>query len=167
MNVALSVALALFVAKGGASPPAVSVRVPEAVKLVQGELVESRVLVAVVEGYHLQANPASEKYLVPTRLDLKSSAGVTVSKITYPPGKPYRLSGADKDLKIYDGNFEIGVVLKASDAARLGKRILQGHLHYQACDSKTCLSPTSVPLTLTVNVVVTPQKAGQSRGGKP
>jgi uncharacterized protein len=167
MNVALLVALALSVAKEGSSPPTVSVRVPEAVKLVVGKLVETRVSITVAEGYHLQANPASEEYLVPTRLDLKSSGGVTVSKITYPPGKRYRLTGADKDLKIYDGNFEIGVLLKASSGARLGKHILQGRLHYQACDSKTCLFPTSVPLTLTANVVVTPQKAGQSRGGKP
>jgi uncharacterized protein len=156
MNLALLVPLALlFAVEGGASAPKVSVLVPEAVELVQAELVETRVSVVVAEGYHLQANPASEEYLVPTRLDLKSSAGVTVSKVTYPSGKPYRLSGADKDLKTYDGNFEIGVSLKASSGARLGKHVLQGSLHYQACDSKTCFFPASVPLTLTVNVVAT------------
>ena len=114
-----------------------------------------------------EANPASEKYLVPTRLDLKNSVGVTVSRITYPPGKPYRLSGADKGLKTYDGNFEIGVLLKASNGARLGKHILQGSLHYQACDSQTCLFPASVLLTLTVNVVATHQKTPQAPGARP
>jgi DsbC/DsbD-like thiol-disulfide interchange protein len=168
MNVALLVALALlFAAEGGASAPKVSVRVPEAIKLVQGQLVETRVSVAVVEGYHLQANPASEDYLVPARLELKSSGGVTVSKITYPPGKPYRLNGADKDLKTYEGNFEISVLLKASSEARPGKHILQGRLHYQACDSNTCLFPTSLSLTLTVNVVATHQKSPQARGDTP
>jgi hypothetical protein len=153
--------------EGGASAPKVSVRVPEAVRLADGDTFEARISVAVAEGYHLQANPASEKYLVPTRLDLKNSAGVTVSRITYLPGKSYRLSGADKDLRIYDGNFEIGVLLKASNGARLGKHILPGGLHYQACDSKTCFSPTSVPLTLTVNVVATHQKTPQARAAKP
>jgi DsbC/DsbD-like thiol-disulfide interchange protein len=167
MNVTLLVALALSVAKGGPSPPTVSVRVPEAVKLVYGELVETQVSITVAEGYHLQANPASEDYLVPTRLDLKTPAGVTVSKITYPPGKPYRLNGANNDLKTYDGNFEIGLLLKASRVARPGKHVLEGRLHYQACDSRTCLFPTSVSLTLTVNVVATHQKAKQARGGKP
>jgi thioredoxin:protein disulfide reductase len=168
MTVALLVALALMVAgEGGASAPKVSVRVPEAVKLVQGERVETRVSVVVVEDYHLQANPASEDYLVPARLELKSSGGVTVGKITYPPGKLYRLNGADRDLKTYEGNFEIGVLLKASSKAHPGKRILQGRLHYQACDSRTCLFPTSVPLTLTVNVVATHQKSPPARGAKP
>jgi hypothetical protein len=162
MNVVLSVALTLlFAGESGGPPRTVSVRAPEAVKLVPGELGEAQVSVAVAEGYHLQANPASEDSLVPTRLDLKGSADVTVGKITYPPGKPYRLNGADKDLKTYDGNFEIGVWLKASSGARPGKHILQGRLHYQACDSRTCLFPTSVPLTLTVNVVATQQKTPQ------
>jgi DsbC/DsbD-like thiol-disulfide interchange protein len=167
MNVALLVSLTLlFAADGSASAPKVSVRVPEVVKLIQGELVETRVSVAVVEGYHLQANPASEDYLVPARLELKSSEGVTVRKITYPPGKPYRLSGADKDLKTYDGDFEIGVMLKASNEAPPGKHVLQGRLHYQACDATTCLFPASVPLTLAVNVVVTHQKSPPPRAHK-
>ena len=167
MNLTLWVALILlFGVEGGTSTPKVSVRVPEAVRLADGEPFEARISVAVAEGYHLQANPASEKYLVPTRLDLKSSADVTVSKITYPPGKPYRLSGADKDLKTYDGNFEIGVLLKAPRGARFGTHILQGSLHYQACDSKTCLFPASVSLTLTVNVVATHQQTPQSPGAR-
>src|SRR5262249_17907169 len=113
--------------------------------------------VAVSEGYHLQANPASEDYLIPTRLELKNSGGVTVGKISYPPGKPYRLNGAEKDLQTYHGNFEIIVLLKASGAARPSKCTLQGRLHYQACDSKTCLFPASVPLTITVKIVPAPK----------
>ena len=167
MNIALLVALALlFAVEGGASPPMVSVLVPETVKLVAGEFIEVQISVTITEGYHLQANPASEDYLVPTRLELKSSGDVTVSNITYPPGKPYRLNGADKDLQTYEGNFEIGVLVKASSVARSGKRILQGRLHYQACDSKTCLFPTSVPLALTVRVVPSHRKAPQASGAK-
>ena len=167
MNIVLLVALALlFVVERGSSPPVVSLRFPETAQLVAGEFVEVQISVTLTEGYHLQANPASEAYLVPTRLELEGSADVTVSKITYPPGKPYRLNGADKDLQTYDGNFEIGVLLKASSVARSGKRILQGRLHYQACDSKTCLPPTSVPLTMRVRVNPTQQKTRQAKGAQ-
>ena len=154
MNFALFLTLTLLsAAQGRTAPPVVSTRLPEAVQLVAGESVEVPISVAVSEGYHLQANPASEDYLIPTRLELKTSGGVTVGKISYPPGKPYRLNGAEKDLQTYNGNFKITVLLKASGAAALGKRTLQGRLHYQACDSKTCLFPASVPLTITVKIV--------------
>ena len=165
MNFAL-LALTLFAVEAGASRPVVSVQVPETVQVVAGGLVEVQISVTLTEGYHLQANPASEDYLVPTRLELKAPEGVAVGKITYPPGKPYRLNGTDKDLQTYDGNFKISVLLKAPSVAPPGKRILQGRLHYQACDSKTCLFPTSVPLTLTVRVVPTPQKPPQASGAK-
>jgi len=163
MNLAL-LALAVFALEAGASRPVVSVQVPETVQVVAGGLVEVQISVTLTNGYHLQANPASGDYLVPTRLELKAPKGVTVGKIIYPSGKPYRLNGADKDLDTYDGNFKIGVLLKSPSAARPGKRILQGRLYYQACDSKTCLFPTSVPLSLTVNVNATPPKTPKPQG---
>lgn len=134
-------------------PPVVTVRAPEPVKLVAGKSVEARVAIVVAEGYHLQANPASEDYLVPTRLELKAAEDISIGKINYPMGKPYLLNGADKEIQTYEGNFEIGVPLKAAGLARPGERTLQGRLHYQACDSKTCLFPTSLPVTLTLKIV--------------
>ena len=152
----LSVALTLLLlstADARVRPPVVTVRAPEPVKLMAGESVESRVAVIVAAGYHLQANPASEDYLVATRLELKATEDVSIGKLNYPKGKPYRLNGADKEIQTYEGSFEIGVPLKVSGSVRSGKRVLQGRLHYQACDSKTCLFPTSVPVTVTLEIV--------------
>ncbi len=167
MTIAFSVPLVfLLAATGRASPAVVSLEIPEIIRVVAGEFVEPRISVTVAEGYHVQANPSSEDYLVPTRLELKPSGGLTVGKITYPRGKAYRLNGSDKDLQTYDGRFEIGVRLKASSTLRPGEQTVQGLLHYQACDSRTCLFPTSVPLTLRVKVVAKQQKTHQSRDGK-
>ncbi len=132
--------------------PVVRVNAPQDVEADAGEQMEARISVSVAKGYHLQANPASEDYLVPTRLELKSSNDVRVGKVAYPKGKPYRLSGADKDLQTYDGSFEIGISFRLSRSARPGRTTLQGRLHYQACDSKTCLSPTSLPVALGITI---------------
>ena len=154
MNFSLLLALLLLsTTDTRARPPVVTVRVLEPVKLMAGASVQARVLVAVAEGYHLQANPASEAYLIATRLELKAAEDISIGKLNYPKGKPYRLNGADKEIQTYEGSFEIGVPLKAEERARSGERILQGRLHYQACDSKTCLFPTSVPVTLTLQIV--------------
>jgi DsbC/DsbD-like thiol-disulfide interchange protein len=154
MNFSVTVALLLLsTTDARARPPVVTVRAAEPVKLIAGECVEARVAVAVAEGYHLQANPASEDYLVATRLELKADENISIGQINYPKGKPYRLNGADKEIQTYDGSFEIGVPLKAARLARPGERTLQGRLHYQACDSKTCLFPTSVPVTLILKIV--------------
>lgn len=130
-----------------------TVQPPVLVTLVVGEVAEARITVVVAEGYHIQANPASSEFLVPARLELKARGGVRPGRPVYPPGQSYRLEGTSDDLMTYEGAFEIVVPLEASESARPGNRILQSMLHYQACDARSCLFPTSVPVKLTVRVV--------------
>jgi hypothetical protein len=106
----------------------------------------------VGDGFHLQANPASQEYLVPTKLEVVRAADLWPGRPVYPPGRPYRLQGAASDLAIYDGTFEIRVPLEASNDAAPGERSLQGTLHYQACDTRICLKPASVEFALPVRI---------------
>lgn len=161
MNSALALAwLVLAAGMPGTPSPVVFVRATENVAVRPGESVEARISVRVSEGYHVQANPASADYLVATRLKLKSLPGIIIRKVTYPPGRPYRLEGTDDDLQTYEGSFDIIVSLTVSGSARSGRRTLAGQLEYQACNSKTCLFPASVPVT--IPLVVLPRKADAS-----
>jgi hypothetical protein len=148
----------LFLAIAAAGPPAVvSVQTSNIIEASPGQSLEAEISVSVVKGYHLQANPASEDYLIATRLELNPVKDISIGKFKYPLGKPYRLNGADRDLKTYEGDFDIGLSLKVSQSASQGQHVLQGRLRYQACNSAVCLAPASVPVTLTVAVL--PAKA--------
>ncbi len=59
--------------------------------LAPGGWAEARLIVAVADGFHLQANPSSEEYLVPTKLELVASGGLEPGNPIYPPARPYRL----------------------------------------------------------------------------
>lgn len=149
---ALILALLAGAAPGGVSGPVVTVEPPARVVLAPGGSAEARLAVLVASGFHLQANPASEEYLVPTRLELAKGSDIRPGKPIYPPGRPYRLQGASSDLLTYEGRFEIRLPLEASARAKPGDRTLTGKLHYQACDAKTCLFPSSVAVKLQVTV---------------
>lgn len=149
---ALAFALLAGAAPGAGRGPVVTVESPKRVVLAPGGSSEARIAVLVAGGFHLQANPASEEYLVPTRLELAKGSDVWPGKPIYPPGRPYRLSGASSDLSTYEGRFEIRLPLEASARARPGERALTGRLHYQACDAKSCLFPASVAVELRVTV---------------
>lgn len=140
--------------------PVVAVPPAENVLLSPGGSVEVRLSVVVSEGFHLQANPASEKYLVPTKVELAQDSGVKPGKPVYPPGHPHRLQGASSDLSIYEGRFEIRIPLRASPEAQPGERTLIGKLHYQACDARRCFVPTSLPVELRVTVAPPKAKEG-------
>jgi thiol:disulfide interchange protein DsbD len=134
----------------------VSVAAPEEVEIAAGgrTVVE---LVAIVEaGFRIQANPASDRFLVPARLELENEERVRVGPPEYPPGKPYRLRGASDDLSIYEGKVVIRVPLEAmpSSAPREEEEavVLEGRLSFQACNDVVCLKPSSVPVRLPVRI---------------
>jgi len=137
---------------GSKPTPVVNVKPPTSVVVAPGGSSEARLTVFVSDGFHLQANPASQEYLVPTKLEVERASDVWPGKPIYPPGRPYRLQGAASDLAIYDGTFEICVPLEASNDAAPGDRSLQGTLHYQACDTRICLKPASVGFALPVRI---------------
>ena len=68
-----------------------SVAEPEEVRIVAGERAVARLTATIKEGFRIQANPASDRFLVPASLDLEADEHVRVGTPEYPPGKPYRL----------------------------------------------------------------------------
>ena len=131
----------------------VSVPVPAQVAMTVGGDTKARITVSVTPGYHIQANPASTEFFVPTKLQLRAKGGVRPKAPVYPPGLPYRLEGMPDEFMNYEDTFEIAVPLQASDSARPGEHVLKGTLRYQACDDRSCLFPVWVPFSLPVRVV--------------
>ena len=157
-----SLTIAVLLAQAVTAPVVVTLTQPASVTLVPGSKGEGRLTVTVKNGYHVQANPASEPNLIPLRLEMKSDSRVRAGQPIYPSGKPYRLTGAESDLSIYDGTFEIRLPLDASPAAAPGELTLKGALSYQACNDRLCLRPASVPVSLVVKVAGPARASGRS-----
>ncbi len=99
------------------------------------------------DGWHLNANPASSEFLVPTRV------GGNVRGVEYPPAGLRRFRFAGEELRVYEGDVAIPGLLAADAAGVL--------LTYQACDDHRCLPP------MTRLVTVAESAAGRSRAGVP
>jgi len=130
------------------------VTVGEAVSATVGAGTSSavHVPVRVADGHRVQANPASNKFLVPLELDIDDREAFVFGSPVYPKGEPYLLEGADEPLMTYVGEFEVIVPVAADEKAAPGEHIVPGELHYQACNSRMCLFPASIPFELRVIV---------------
>ena len=147
--------LLLFAVTAPAGPPAVVAVAPAAVTLGARERGEVEVVARIKEGFRIQANPASEPFLVPARLELPGDERVHVGAPVYPPGRAYRLRGADDDLSVYEGTLVIRVPLEARSVAgdaSPGETVLDGRLHYQACNELVCLRPSSAAVQVRVSL---------------
>jgi len=125
---------------------------PQEATLAPGESGEALVLLQITNGYHVNANPPSQPYLKPTELELKPTDGISVDFITYPDPLLRTFAFSDTALKVYEGNTQLKVRLKADKKVTPGKHNLSAKLRVQACDDKVCYAPGALDVILPVNI---------------
>ncbi|MFQ5504536.1 MAG: DUF255 domain-containing protein [Planctomycetota bacterium] len=93
------------------------------------------VRLVIDKGWHVNANPASLPFLIPTAV--KFLDGVQPERIRYPAGKGFRPAFSDQALSVYEGRVEI----KATLPEQAGRAKPSVSVRYQACDHERCLPP--------------------------
>lgn len=136
-------------------PPVVSLKQQEPFVAPLGGLARAKLTFVVASGFHVQANPPAEDYLIATKLEVQPSDGLAVSAPVYPAGKKHRLEGSTEDLLTYEGTFEIVLPVKVTGDAKPGERLLKASLRYQACDARSCMAPTSIQFEIPIRLVPT------------
>lgn len=106
----------------------------------------------IAEGFHVQANPASNEFLIPLEIEigLEEPDSLIRWKPVYPAPDLFRLEGTTDDLLTYHGSIGIEVLFISSAEAPPGERVFTGTVSYQACDARRCLFPTTVPVSFKV-----------------
>ena len=123
-------------------------------RLVPGETFQVAVRLKVDDGWHINANPASFDFLIPTTLEVNADLPVKVLSIDCPPSTEFRSAFVEESISVYAGDAVIRATLrlggKAPTLASQGR--LELKLHYQACDESRCLAPAEVTLSVKVAV---------------
>lgn len=126
---------------------------PQEATLAPGDSGDALVRLQIKDGYHVNANPPSQSYLKATEIELKPADGISVEFITYPDPLMRNFSFSEgTPLKVYAGETNLKVRLKADKSAKAGKHNLSATLRVQACDDKVCYAPGAMDLTVPVNV---------------
>ncbi len=109
----------------------------------EGNKLAVTALLEVQEGWHINANPVTLDFLIPTSVDLREDSGKTrVEAVKYPPAKAAKTPLGD--INIYEGNVAIPVEAELpADAANV--RVL---VRAQACQDTTCLAPSDWAMTI-------------------
>ena len=101
----------------------------------------------VAQGLHINSHTPSDEYLIPTDFSIPDGMGVRLGAATYPPGTNISLAFDPKTkLSVYTSEFEI----QARIIATPGNHLVQGKLHYQACDQNQCMPPKTINVPIDV-----------------
>ena len=104
-------------------------------------------------GWHVNAHTPKDEFLIPTVLTLEAPEGVTVTQTVYPEPVYIKLEGTSEPLAVYGGQFVIGIEIVLADGVQPGALNVEGKLQYQACDSKQCYAPKTIPISIPLKVV--------------
>ena len=124
--------------------------VPGKVRVARGKPTTFEVKIAVNKPWHINANPASPKYLRPTVVKLVGNDALRIDKVTYPKAKAIKLEGLDEKIMVYEGEVKIKVQVSATKSAKPGAGKVTLRVDYQACDDKRCLAPTKKTQSLPI-----------------
>jgi uncharacterized protein YyaL (SSP411 family) len=96
----------------------------------------------IAPGWHLQGNPPSESYLVPTTL---AAEGAELRNLTYPAGEQLPVAFSSQPVAAYLGRVELAGEIgpPAAHPEPAGGGAPRLLLTYQLCDDRRCLPPVT------------------------
>ena len=125
---------------------------PQDVTIAAGEAGGAVGKLQITNGYHVNANPPSFSYLIPTQLELAPADGIAVEFVKYPDALTKTFAFAEKPLAVYEGETTVKARLKADKTTKPGTHNLSAKLRVQACDDKVCYAPGTIDLVVPVNI---------------
>ncbi len=116
-------------------------------KLPPGGTCEIVVFLDIQEGWHINANPAQPKNLIPTKFSIASATGITLDKVTYPQGKKFQIEGFDEPAVVYEKQAILRGKLSIPANPNVAFDPLEIRIKYQPCNNQQCLAPKTAKLT--------------------
>ena len=140
-------------AQAGISSSAALVKVRTAdVSIPAGGNADATVTLLISPGYHVNANPATFAYLIPTAINPGKAEGIIAGKPAYPVAQKKKFQFADGPLAVYEGEVQIRLPLRVAANASKGARSLPVDVRVQACDNEKCYAPDTLKTTIAVDV---------------
>ncbi len=122
-------------------------------KIHPGEIFKIAVVLTINGGWHINANPVNDEFLIPTTLTAEENNGFRVLQTSYPQPKTGKFEYSEVELQIYSTDAVLGLAVKADESMALGGHKLKLKVSYQACNDRFCLPPKEIGLEIPVEVV--------------
>ncbi len=104
---------------------------------------EIEITLKIDSGYHVNANPASLDYLIPTSVSFEHLSPIS---LRYPKALSYMPSFAGRVLNVYGGVVNITATFPKGSIGKPG--MVRGNIKAQACNDQICLPPADLPIAV-------------------
>ena len=121
-------------------------------KIKKGRVVRASVTMDIPAGLHVQSNKPLDKFLIPTKLDVETPAGMKVGPISYPRALMRKLKFSKGMVAVYEGKSVVRFNVTVPAGYSGGSGEIKGKLRFQACDDESCFPPVTREVKMWLNV---------------
>ena len=121
-------------------------------KIKKGRVVRASVVMDIPAGLHVQSSKPLDKFLIATKLDVETPAGMKVGPISYPRALMRKLKFSKGMVAVYEGKsiVRFNVTVPANYFGGSGE--IKGKLRFQACNDDACFPPVTHEVKMWLNV---------------
>lgn len=118
----------------------------------KGRVARGSVVMDIPPGLHVQSNKPLDKFLIATKLEVETPAGMKVGPVTYPRALMRKLKFSKGMVAVYEGRslIRFNVTVPANYSGGSGE--IKGKLRFQACDDESCFPPVTREVKMWLNV---------------
>ena len=121
-------------------------------KIKKGRTVKASVVMEIPNGLHVQSSKPLDKFLIATKLDVETPAGMRVGPITYPRARMANLKFSKGKVAVYEGRAPISFSVSVPAGYSGGSGEIKGKLRFQACNDDACFPPVTREVKMWLNV---------------
>ncbi|HEV3468314.1 MAG TPA: protein-disulfide reductase DsbD domain-containing protein [Pyrinomonadaceae bacterium] len=122
------------------------------VRLAAGAAGEAALRLDIAEGWHVNANPPSDKFYIGTEVQAEPQGGVAPGKPVYPRGLTKKFQFSAQPLAVYEGRAVVRLPLRADASAAKGRKTFRARVRYQPCNDRECLQPRTIEAEIPLTV---------------
>jgi len=121
-------------------------------KVKKGQTVRASVTMEIPSGLHVQSSKPLDKFLVATKLEVETPAGMKVGPIAYPRALLRSFKFSKDKVAVYEGKAVIRFNVTVPANYSGGSGDIKGKLRFQACDDDKCFPPLTREVKMWLNV---------------
>jgi thiol:disulfide interchange protein DsbD len=118
-----------------------------------GEVFKLAVKLKISIAWHINANPVSDEFLLPTTFVIEENENIRTLGTFYPQPKKGKFEYSEVELEIYSGQIILGALIQSAQDLAPGILKIKGKVSYQACNDRFCLPPKSLELEVLAKII--------------
>jgi len=123
----------------------------EKINAIAGQEFAVPINVSIAKNWHINSNKPLDDFSIASKISVGNN-DFTIQNVNYPKAKELKFEFSETPVSVFDGNFEVKILLKSNSKLKSGEYKIPITFSYQACNNQSCMPPSDVTTEIYVAI---------------